>query len=170
MRLPPFDRYWRAMGMFGAFLAGMIVGAVVLNALFIAKFEAVYNANSELTSKLEQYEEDIRKLNQFKNQHTVIKNIHLRLEGDVVSGKPGLDKVSETELLKRVKEDLSIFIGRNIYDIDSDNKLARMLLERKAYADVFGKDYAVELKTVLLAENVLQVWITAKIIAKAPAS
>jgi hypothetical protein len=73
-------------------------------------------------------------------------------------------------LLRQLKEDLSIFVGRSIYDIDSDAKLARLLLERKTYMDINGKDYSAELKTVLLAENVLQIWVQAKRVIKPPSS
>lgn len=171
MRLPPFESYWRMTGMAGVFLAGMLVGAVVLNALSVAKFEAIYNANSSLREKLEQYESELHFLNQYKNQHTVIKKLQIRLEDNTgLSDHSTLDNATETALLRQLKEDLSIFLGRSIFDIDSDAKLARLLLERKSYLDINGKDFTVELKTVLLAENVLQIWVKAKPLAKAPSS
>lgn len=168
MRLPPFDKYLNAMRLLGIFLAGAIVGAAVLHSLFVAKFEANYNTVSELESKLEQYEVDIGKLKLYKNQHTVIKSIQIRVLEEQ-SRASRLDRMSESELAKRVKEDLSILIGRSIYDIDSDANLARRLLETKTYEDINGKNYGVQLKTVLLADNVLQVWMSASIKAKPPA-
>ncbi|MFD0588365.1 hypothetical protein ACFQZE_10155 [Paenibacillus sp. GCM10027627] len=171
MRLPPFDRYMRGLAMLGSFLLGAIVGAIALNTLFIAQFEAVYHTKNELEVKLEQYEQDIRGLNQYRNQHTVIKSIKLKLADDGKTGnRPVLDKVTEAELLKRVKEDLSIFLGQSIYEIDANAKFARRLLEKKVYSDVNGKDYSIELKTVLLADNVLQIWMSARLLAKPPAS
>ncbi|RJE91114.1 hypothetical protein D3P07_03325 [Paenibacillus sp. 1011MAR3C5] len=169
MRLPPFERYIRGMQLAGVFILGMLAGAVLLNSLFVAQFEALYHTKNELESKLEQYEQDIRGLNQYKNQHTVIKSIQLRLAEN--NGKrTHLDKVTEAELIKRVKEDLSIFLGQSIYEVDSDAKFARKILERKVYEDINGKDYVVELQTVLLADNVLQIWMIALPHAKAPAS
>lgn len=169
MRLPPFERYIRGMQLVGVLLLGMLIGAVTLNSLFVAKFEALYYTKNELESRLEQYEQDIRGLNQYKNQHTVIKSIQLRL-GEDQGQRLQLDKVTEAELIKRVKEDLSIFIGQSIYEVDSNTKFARKLLERKVYTDINGKDYLVELQTVLLADNVLQIWMAARVHAKAPAS
>ncbi|MHA6485227.1 hypothetical protein ACX1C1_25380 [Paenibacillus sp. strain BS8-2] len=168
MRLPAFDKYINAMRMLGTFLVGAIVGAVVLHSLFVAQFESNYNTLNALEAKLEQYEEDIKKLKLYKNQHTVIKSIQIRVleESDRATK---LDRMTEMELAKRLKEDLSILIGRSIYDIDADANLARKLLESKIYADVSGKDYGVELKTVLLADNVLQVWMSARLKAKPPA-
>lgn len=121
-----------------------------------------------MESKLEQYEVDIGKLKQYKNQHTVIKSIQIRVLEEQ-SRAFRLDRMSESELARRVKEDLSILIGRSIYDIDSDANLARRLLETKTYEDINGKDYGVQLKTVLLADNVLQVWMSASVKAKPPA-
>ena len=169
MRVPPFERYVRGMQLAGVFLLGMVVGAVVLNSLFVAQFQTLYQTQNELEAKLEQYEQDLEKLNTYKNEHTVIKSIQLRFgnEGDK---RTPLDKAAEAELIKRVKEDLSSFIGRSIYEIDSDAKLARKLLGSKVYMDVYGKDYTVELKTVLLAEYRLQIWMSAKPAAKPPTS
>lgn len=172
MRLPPFDRFARGMQLFGVFLLGMVAGAVVLNTIFIAQFEALFHTKNELEVKLEQYEQDIKNLNQYRNQHTVIKSLQLRIAEDAKSdlARSQLDKVTEAELIKKVKEDLSIFLGQSIYEIDSNAKFARRLLERKVYSDINGKDYIVELKTILLADNVLQIWMNAKLYAKPPAS
>lgn len=168
MRLPAFDKYVSAMRLLGVFLVGAIVGAAVLHSLFVAKFEANYNTVNALESKLEQYEVDIKKLKQYKNQHTVIKSIQIRVLEDS-SGASKLDRMTETELAKRLKKDLDILIGRSIYDIDAEANIARKLLENKTYEDVNGKDYGVEIKTVLLADNVLQVWMSARLKAKPPA-
>jgi hypothetical protein len=168
MRVPSFYRYADALRLLGVFLVGCIVGGVVLHSLFVAKFEAMYNTVYGLEARLGQYEADIAKLKQYKNQHTVIKSIQIRvLEESTRSAR--LDRMTETELVKRVKEDLSILLGRSIYDIDADANLVRKLLESKTYDDVSGKDYAIELKTVLLADNVLQVWMTLRVKAKPPA-
>lgn len=169
MRLPPFERYVRGLHFAGVFLLGMIAGGVVLNSLFVAQFEALYHTKNNLEVKLEQYEQDIKKFTQYKNQHSVIKSIKLRIgeEGDL-RHRP--DKLSEAELLKLVKEDLSTLLGHSIYEIDSNAKFARKLLESKVYTDINGKDYKVALKTILLVDNVLQIWMSASSYAKPPAT
>jgi hypothetical protein len=169
MRVPAFDKYVNAMRLAGVFLVGAIVGAAVLHSLFVAKFEANYNTVNALQSKLEQYKEDIEKLKLYKNQHTVIKSIQIRVLEEAPPATK-LDRMTETELAKRLKKDLLILIGRSIYDIDAEATIARKLLENKTYEDVNGKDYRVQIKTVLLADNVLQVWMSASIKAKPPAS
>lgn len=161
MRVPPFERFVRGMQLFGVLLLGMVIGAVVLNSLFAAHFQALYETQKELEDKLEQYEQDLDKLTLYKNQHTVIKSVQLRLEHDD-NNRAKLDKVTEAELIRRVKKDLQLFIGRNIYDIDSDSKLTRQLLGKKVYKDVNGKDFTVELRTVFLSEYKLQIWMSAE--------
>lgn len=160
MRLPPFERYFRLMQLSGVFIIGLLVGAIILNTLHTAQFEALYNSRSELEEKIIQYEENIHNLSQYKSQHTVIKSLKLRIEDENNSAeKPKLDTLTQNELLKQVREDLSIFIGQSIYDIDSNAQFARKILEKKVYTGVLNNDYTIEMKTVLLVDNTLQVWM-----------
>jgi hypothetical protein len=170
MRMPPFSRFTRGLQMVGVLTLGMIIGAIVYNSLYLAQFEALITLKSELEVKLEQYEQDLKHLKQFKNQHTVIKSILPRVEKETGqnTGRPKLDQVTEAMLIKRIKEDLSSFLGQSIYEIDSDAKFARLLLEKKVYMDVYNKDYTIEVKTVLVVDNVLHVWIKVRDYAKPP--
>ncbi len=171
MRLPPFDRYVRGLQLCGVLLVGMIVGAAVYNSIFIARFEALIVLKSELEARLEQYEQDIELLNQYKNKHSVIKSIKPRIEQEagLQTGRPRLDQVTETELIKKIKADLGSFLGKSIYEIDSDASLVRRLLSRMVYSDVYGKEYSIEVKTMLVADNVLYVWVTVREYTKPPA-
>lgn len=45
-----------------------------------------------------------------------------------------------------------------MFDIDSDAKMARTLLNRKIYT-VREKEYSIQIKTMLVSEGVLQVWV-----------
>lgn len=172
MRVPPFERYVKGLQMAGVLVLGIIIGAVIYNSIYVAQFQALITLKSELEVKLEQYETDIKNLKQFKNQHTVIKSVLPRIEKETGqrSGRPNLDQVTEAELIKRIKEDLSSFLGRSIYEIDSDARLARTLLERKVYNDVYNKDYSIEVKTALVVDNALQVWVAVRDYAKPPSS
>lgn len=170
MRVPPFSRFTRGLQMVGVLTLGMIIGAIVYNSLYLAQFEALITLKSELEVKLEQYETDLKHLNEFKNQHTVIKSILPRVEKEAGqnTGRPHLDQVTEALIIKRIKGDLSVFLGQSIYEIDSDAKFARNLLEKKVYMDVNSKDYTIEVKTILVVDNVLHVWIKVRDYAKPP--
>lgn len=156
--------------MVGVLTLGMIIGAILYNSIYLAQFEALITLKSELEVKLEQYEQDIKNLKQFKNQHTVIKSVLPRIEKEAgqYTGRPNLDQVTEAELIKRIKEDLKSFLGQSIYEIDSDAKFARKLLEKKVYTDVYNKDYTIEVKTILVVDNVLHVWIKVRNYTKPP--
>lgn len=163
MRLPPFERFVNFLSMSGSFIVGAIIGAIVLNSLHTVQFEAYYHDRLELQSKLIQYEQDIHNLSQYKSQHTVIKSLKLRIEEESnESNRPRLDSLTQSELLKQVREDLSILIGQSIYDIDTNAQFARKILEKKVYRNIFNQDFTIELKTVLLVDNTLQVWMTVR--------
>ncbi|URN92830.1 MAG: hypothetical protein NAG76_13350 [Candidatus Pristimantibacillus lignocellulolyticus] len=163
MRLPPFERYFHLLQLVGVFIIGGLVGAILLNTLHTAQFEAFYNSRSELEEKLIQYEKDIHNLSQYKSQHTVIKRLQLRIEDENNSSeKPKIDTLTQNELIKQVREDLSMFIGQSIYDIDSNAQFARKILEKKVYSGVLNNSYTIEMKTVLLVDNTLQVWMTVR--------
>jgi hypothetical protein len=77
--------------------------------------------------------------------------------------KPQMSTVQETEVKERLENDLSILKGRSIYDIGSDAQLVRKLLENKTYANVAEQlDVTVRVKTMLVADSVLQVWAEAE--------
>ncbi|MBW7459312.1 hypothetical protein ACFOLF_09155 [Paenibacillus sepulcri] len=159
MRVPPFERYARFSQGAALLVVGAIIGAAVYQSIFFTSFNSLKNVTMEMEDKLQQYEDDIKRLNQFKDQHTVIKSIQPVLEeAREKPVSPPLDELTKNELKKRIKEDLSVLIGRSIYDIDSDAKLARLLLESKVYMDVHGSNFRVGIKTMLVVDNVLRVW------------
>lgn len=84
----------------------------------------------------------------------MIKEIKIRAEQQ----DPPLDPVIVKEVIRKLGEDLEVLRGRNIFDIDEDSKIARNLLNRKIYR-VRDKEYSIEIKTMLVAEGVLQIWI-----------
>ena len=58
-----------------------------------------------------------------------------------------------------MSDDLAALRGRNVFDIDADSKLTRSLLSDKIYT-VREKDYKVQIKTMLVMEGVLQIWVS----------
>lgn len=63
------------------------------------------------------------------------------------------------ELIRLMGDDLAALRGRNVFDIDADSKLTRSLLSDKIYT-VREKDYKVQIKTMLVMEGVLQIWVS----------
>ncbi|ALS26892.1 hypothetical protein IJ21_14880 [Paenibacillus sp. 32O-W] len=169
MRVPPFERYTKGLQAAGLLLLGIVIGAALFSAVYHSQFNALVEMKSDLEQKLDQYEEDIRYLNLFKNQHTVIKSVLPRLEEEVLEkDEQAMDEMTKGKLKSRIKEDLGVLIGKSIYEIDSNAHIARRLLSRKVY-NVNGKEFTVEIKTVLVVDNVLQVWFKADVYDRPPA-
>ncbi|KAF9133888.1 hypothetical protein BGX30_012120 [Mortierella sp. GBA39] len=136
------------------FVLGAVIGSVVYNSVFHSSFDMLWASNQDLELRIQQYEDDIKTLKKYNNQQTVIKEIKIRAE----QRDPPLDPVIVKEVIRKLGEDLEVLRGRNIFDIDEDSKIARNLLNRKIYR-VRDKEYSIEIKTMLVAEGVLQIWI-----------
>ncbi len=73
MRVPPFERYSKITQAVAFMVVGGIIGSIVYHSIFFMNFNALVNINREQEDTIAEYEERIQKLNQFKDQHTVIK-------------------------------------------------------------------------------------------------
>ncbi|CAM3879637.1 hypothetical protein COLU111180_12225 [Cohnella lubricantis] len=154
MRVPDFKRYRGFMQSLAFFVCGMIVGAAVFHAMVLDQTNRIMVQNYEIKEQLNLAEKQL----QANRQVSVIRSIIvfvLKPDG----GKASLDAVSEVELKKAIEKDLSILIGRSVYNIGSDAELVRTLLQGKVYTDIGGKDLTVNIRTMLVADSVLQVWV-----------
>ncbi|MNW59228.1 hypothetical protein D3C74_371360 [compost metagenome] len=159
MRVPPFQRYRRFSQISAVFVLGMVVGAVIYNAIFHAGYNVLWLTNQELRLQIEQYRKDIKTLKKYNNTSTVIREIKLRTENSRnEEGSASLDPVSLKEIISQMSSDLEPMRGRSMFDIDTDGKLARLLLDGKIYI-VREKEYAVKIRTMLVMEGVLQIWV-----------
>lgn len=140
-------------------MCGLIVGSAIYSALMNDQYNFVITENYRLRDQLEALRDDINQSEKIHKKNA-IKSIVPHIEQ--MSGMPPLDTMTETELKKRLKRDLDIFLGRSIYEIDSDAKMARKLLEQKIYDDIGDKDYELNVKTMLVVDGILQVWAEAK--------
>lgn len=156
MRVPPTHRFRPFYQVASIFVLGMVVGSIVYNSLFHASFNKLWLINEQQQLKIAQYEEDIKSLKKYSKQSTVIKEIKIRSEQN---DKQPLDPLIIKELVRLMGEDLAALRGRNVFDIDTDSKLTRSLLSDKIYT-VREKDYKVQIKTMLVMEGVLQIWVS----------
>ncbi|KIL35563.1 hypothetical protein SD71_13005 [Cohnella kolymensis] len=159
MRVPSFDRFQKLMQITAFFVCGIVVGSAVYSGLQNDQFNRVIEEKIKLEEQLNILREDL-KIEKNRNQNVVKKIIAYVVEP---TGKTKIDILTETELKKRLKRDLEIFVGRSIYHIDSDASFARTLLHEKIYDDIEGKDYMVIVKTVLVVDGVLQIWVEARV-------
>ncbi|MDT3425171.1 hypothetical protein J2Z22_000684 [Paenibacillus forsythiae] len=159
MRVPPFRQFRRFSQVSAIFVLGMIVGSAVYNAIFHMGFNTLWLDNQDLRVQLEQYEQDILTLKKYKNSSTVIKEIKIRTEdGGPQESANGLDSATVKDIVRKMGEDLAPMRGRSVFEIDEDSKMARLLLSGKVYL-VRDKEYAVRIRTMLVMEGILQIWV-----------
>ncbi|WP_059054362.1 hypothetical protein [Paenibacillus senegalimassiliensis] len=151
---PGANGFRRFMQLASVFILGMVAGSVAYNVIYQTSYNLLWIQNKDLTIQLHQAEEDNRTLKKYNNQSTVIKEIKVRVE----ERDPPLDSLAVKEVAKQLHEELEVLRGRNMFDIDSDAKMARTLLNRKIYT-VREKEYSIQIKTMLVSEGVLQVWV-----------
>ncbi|GJM79723.1 hypothetical protein MJ257_08875 [Paenibacillus timonensis] len=151
---PKLTGFRRFMQFTAVFIFGMVIGSIVYNVIYQTSYNLLWIQNKDLTIQLHQAEEDIRTLKKYNNRSTVIKEIKVRVE----ERDPPLDSLAVKEVAEQLHNELEVLRGRNIFDIDSDAKMARTLLNRKIYV-VRDKEYSIQIKTMLVSDGVLQVWV-----------
>ncbi|MBE7679585.1 MULTISPECIES: hypothetical protein [unclassified Paenibacillus] len=154
MRVPPFSRYRPLMRMTAVFVLGMIVGSAVYNGVFHLSYNKLWLTNQELQLQLHQNEEDIKTLKKYSKRQTVIKEIKVRAE----ESDKGPDEASLKIMLQKLGDELEVLRGRDVFNIDEYSKMTRIMLNQKVYT-VREKQYTVQVKTMLVMEGVLQVWV-----------
>lgn len=159
MRMPPFQYFRRFSQITAVFVLGMVIGSVVYNAVYHASYNVLWLNNQDLRVQIEQYEKDILTLKKYNNTSTVIRQIKIRAEeSKVKEGTDPLDQITVKEIIRKMNSDLAPMRGRSVFDIDTDGKMARLLLDGKIYV-VRDKEYAVSIRTMLVMEGVLQIWV-----------
>lgn len=144
----------RFMQLAAVFILGMVAGSIGFNIVYQASFNQLWLENKDLQIQLYQAEEDNKTLKKYHKRSTVIKEIKVRVE----DRDPPLDALAVKEVVQQLHEELEVLRGRSMFEIDSDAKMARTLLNRKIYA-VRDKEYAIQVKTMLVSEGVLQIWV-----------
>ncbi|WP_256759937.1 hypothetical protein [Cohnella sp. WQ 127256] len=160
MRLPSFQRFQKFMQLTAFFVCGMIVGSAVYHALENNIVNQVILENYKLQDQIETVKKDLELAQQVRKENVIssIVTIFYYKQGE----SENIDILTEKELKKRLKKDLNTFLGQSIYLINTDAEFARKLLETKIYDRIEGKDYTVTLRTMLVVDGVLQVWVEAK--------
>lgn len=158
MRVPPFSRFRRFTQISAIFVLGIIIGAVIYNSIYHVAYNVLWLQNQELHDQIKQYQEDIKTLKKYNNTSTVIREIKVRSEESKAKGSTPVDPVTLKLILSEIRSDLEPMRGRSMFEIDTDSKLLRLLLDGKLYI-VREKEYSVKIRTMLVMEGVLQIWV-----------
>jgi hypothetical protein len=158
MRVPSFDRFQRLMQIVAIFVCGAIVGSAIYSALQNDIVDGLIKENIMLKDQTASFIKEIDKQAQQQRKENSIHSVVSYIEGD---SKTEIDLLTEKKLKGRLNADLANFVGRSIYDIHKDGRFAQTLLSGKIYDHIEGKDYELNIKTILVVDGVLQVWALA---------
>lgn len=154
LKWPTIHQFRKFMQLTAVFILGMVIGSIVYNVIYQTSYNTLWIQNKDLQIQLHQAEEDNKTLKKYNKRSSLIKEIKIRVE----ERDPPLDSLAVKEVLQQLHEELEVLRGRNMFEIDTDAKMARTLLNRKIYT-VREKDYSIQIKTMLVSEGVLQIWI-----------
>lgn len=157
MHMNPARRYRVWIRDVAILLTGIIVGAAIYQAVMLHQVDELIMRNLDLEDKLSHYQAENEDLQRYKNRSTIIKSISIHIYNQ--GGANPIPQADDAELRKRLLHDLAGLKGRNVFQIDEYTKLIEGLLTRKIYPDIHEHSYTVSLRTMLVTEGVLHVWI-----------
>jgi hypothetical protein len=159
LKVPAFEQYSGLIQSTGLVIAGAIIGCAAFTAIYHHHLNSVLIQNKQLSSDNEKLMQDNETYKKSKNQMNIINRVEVVVE----SGDLGaLDQVTEQELERRVRNDLNVIKGLKIATFSESPHIYQRLLAQKTYHDVSDKDYTVNVKTMLLIQTELKVWVAAK--------
>lgn len=134
-----------------------VMGAGVYHVVYLHQFNELIMMNIDLSDQLAHYKAETEDLLRYKNRKTIIRSIvpHVYKPFKETS----LPQMDEVEIRRRLLKDLSSLKGRNVFEIDEYSKLVEGVLAHKIYPRIHDKDYTIQLRTMLVTEGVLHVWI-----------
>jgi cell division protein FtsL len=159
LKVPPFDQYTGLMRAAGLLIAGAIIGCAVFTGIYHHQMNSLLIQNKQLMAENDKLNQDNNTFKKSKNQQSVINRIEVIIESGELNP---LDKVTEQELERRLRNDLSVIKGLKIASFSESPHIYQRLLAQKTYHDILDKDYTVNVKTMLLLQTELKVWVTAK--------
>ncbi|WP_088547581.1 hypothetical protein [Paenibacillus aquistagni] len=141
-------------------IIGMLIGACVYHAIFLHQIQELTMRNLDLQDKLSHYQAENEDLIRYKHQSSVIKSISVHIYEQHKQNIPAAD---EALLKKKLLQDLGGMKGRSVFQIDEYTKLIEGLLTSKVYTNINDHDYTISVRTMLVAEGVLHVWVDARL-------
>jgi hypothetical protein len=159
VRIPPFDHYRRFLAGFGLMVAGAIIGSAIYMSIhqhnFNLMFVKMHNYQEENTKLLQ----DLESYNKTRNKQTLINSVTVYLQNQ--EEEELLAEDIQTEIEANVKKELKLVIGQKAAYVRDSRELYERLISQKIWI-IHDKKYTVQVKSIILIQTELTVWITAK--------
>lgn len=159
MRIPPFARYQRLLSSLGLMLSGAIIGSAVYMSIHQYNYTQLYVEMHKYLQENRDLRADIDNLNKTKNKQSLINvvNVHLISKNQEELISEDIQKEIESD----IKSELKLVIGQKATYVKDAQPLYEKLITQKTYI-LHDKKYIVEVKSIVLIQTELTVWITAQ--------
>ncbi|TXK84224.1 hypothetical protein [Paenibacillus sp. N3.4] len=159
MRIPPFARYQRLLASFGLMVSGAIIGSAVYMSIHQHTYNQLYVQMHKYLEENADLRSDIENLNKTRNKQTLINvvNVYLLPKGQDAFISEDIQKEIEGD----VKSELKLVIGQKAAYVRDSQPLYERLITQRTYV-LHDKKYTVEVKSIVLIQTELTIWITAQ--------
>jgi hypothetical protein len=159
MRVPPFDRYRRLFSGLGLMAAGAIIGSAIFMSIYQRNFNLMYIKMHNYQEENTKLMQDIDSLNKTRNKQTLVSFINVYLQNP--ENEEILSENIQKEIESMVKKELKLAIGQKAAYVRDAQTLYEQLISQKILT-IHDKNYTVQVKSIILVQTELTVWITAK--------
>ncbi|NQX68040.1 hypothetical protein HQN90_18105 [Paenibacillus alba] len=159
MRIPPFARYQRLLSSFGLVVSGAIIGSAIYMSIHQHTYNQLYVEMHKYLEENRDLRADIESLNKTRNKQALINvvNVHLLPKSQTELISEDIQKEIEGD----VKSELKLVIGQKATFVRDSQPLYERLITQRTYV-LHDKKYIIEVKSIVLLQTELTVWITAQ--------
>ncbi|MBP1993264.1 hypothetical protein [Paenibacillus eucommiae] len=159
MRIPAFNRYRRFLSGFCLLIAGAIIGSSIYMSIHQRNFNILYIKMHNYQTENKQLQQDLESIRKTRNKQTLVNGINVYLQNQENAEPLSEDIQKEIEAL--IKKELELAIGQKATNVRDSRVLYERLISQKILT-IHEKKYTVEVKSMVLIQTELSVWITAK--------
>lgn len=167
MRVPSFERYKSLLSGTGIFIAGMIVGAAVYLSIYQEHLSILHERVGELSNQNKTLQDSMEGLNKFKQNQAYIGRIKVVAE----FAPKEADKADANvlnELKRLVYEDIKLTSGKPVSAVREAPDIFTNLVDKKVYRNVFGKNYQISVRYLMVVQTEFTLYITCSEFAPPP--
>ncbi|MEW9698309.1 hypothetical protein [Paenibacillus sp. SI8] len=159
MRVPPFARYQRFLASLGLLVSGAIIGSAVYMSIHQHTYNQLYVQMHKYLEEIDDLRADIDALNKTRNKQALINVVNVYLipkdQDELIS------EDIQKEIEGDVKSEIKLVIGQKAANVRDARPLYERLITQRIYT-LHEKKYMVEVKSIVLIQTELTIWITAE--------
>lgn len=159
MRVPPFAQYQRFLAGFCLFVAGATIGSAIYMSIHQQQFSLLYVQMLKYREENKKLRDNLESLDKYRYKQSIINVVNIYLQNP--EEEPPLTEDIQEEIKTAVRKDFKLVIGQKVAYARDAQPLYEKLISQKTYR-IHEKNYLVGVKSMVLVQSELSVWITAK--------